>query len=153
MEKSENKHCLQKGSSAQVQVKYRILWKHTCLPDSFGRAVAKTHCCPTKILLVWFRSRHMLCLVLQDLLLGHLARSPRPCWETGSDALHHCYKEIAPPAFHPCLTFQETHILQMLPLNSSISCTDMTLQLSRLLTYTLSVCWVLTNSHSVLSPL
>ena len=39
MEKSENKHYLQEGSSAPLYVKYHILGKHTCLPDGFGREV------------------------------------------------------------------------------------------------------------------
>lgn len=36
MEKTENKHYLQEGSSAPLYVKYHILGKHTCLPDGFG---------------------------------------------------------------------------------------------------------------------
>ena len=94
--------------------------------------------------------------ILQDLLLWHLdllARYSRPCREMRFDALHHCYKGIASPAFHPsCLTFQGTHILQTFPLNFCISCIGMTWQLNRPLTGTLPTHWVSTNNCCVLPP-
>lgn len=114
MGKSENKQYVQKGSSAQVHVKYHILWKNICLPDGFGRAVTWTHCHLTMVLSVWVWSLGfgMLCFILQDLLLWylHLLARPRPCPQMRFDALRHCYKGIASPAFHPsCLTFQDSY--------------------------------------------
>lgn len=109
MGKSENKQYLQKGSPAQVHMKYHILWKNVCPPDGFGRAVTWTRCRLTMTLSVGVWS---LGFGMQDLLLWYLdllARS-RLCQKMRLDALHQCYKGIASPAFHPsCLTFRDSY--------------------------------------------